>query len=100
VSPGLPIVLERLFLGLNEGVHEEDAEFVSKALIVRFLLVFELLGILEEFAKSLGELFAEDFLDRLKLSLKNVGILLELICPADALPGQVTSQELDDHVSN
>lgn len=87
-------------MGLDKGVHKEDPEFMSQALVVGFFLVFELLGVLEELAKGLGELLAEDFFHGLQLDLEDIRVLFEFVGPADSLPGQVTPQELDNHVGN
>jgi hypothetical protein len=48
----LPVVLEVIRAHLRGAlVHEEDAELVTQALVVRLLIVLEVLGILQKLAE-------------------------------------------------
>jgi hypothetical protein len=73
---------------------------MSEALVVGLLIILKLLGIFEELAEGLWQVLAEYLLNCLHLDLKNVRILLKLIDATNALPREVASQKLDDHVGN
>lgn len=81
------ILLSHLSIAL---LHKEHFELVTHSPVIRLLIVFQFLRVLQEFAELIRHVFAQRLFDSLHFELEYVGVLFKLVGAIDALPWEVT----------